>query len=79
MNTIVSSLIIFAIALMIIKLVKAANKYEKILSFYLAMCSGLILIIINSAVGYENILDIAIILLLLQIPAILFLLHNKKS
>jgi hypothetical protein len=74
MVEIISFFIIFAISLILIKLVKAANNYEKIFSFYLVINSCLILIMINSAVGFENILDISIILLLLQVPAILFLL-----
>lgn len=79
MLQIVNFFVILSILVITAKLLFAKNVYEKILSFYFIFTNIIILILVDSTIGFESILDIIILLLLLKIVAVLFLLLNRKK
>ncbi|HLD76582.1 MAG TPA: hypothetical protein VI861_00455, partial [Rickettsiales bacterium] len=58
--------IIFSLILIAIKFFVATNSYEKIIAFYFIFGNFIILILINAVTGFNAVIDIAIILILLQ-------------
>lgn len=79
MSALISFFVTLSIALIGLKFFKAQNSYEKILGFYFIFTNIIILILVNSVTGFEEILNIIIILFLLKLVTVLFLLFNKKK
>jgi len=71
--------IFISIILIIIKLILAANVYEKIISFYFIFTNAIILMIINSISKFEYVIDLALLLFLAELIGVLFLLLNRKK
>lgn len=74
-----SFLILLTLTILAVKFLTSHNSYEKILSFYFIFTNITLLILLNSTANFEAVLDIAIILFLLQLVAVLFLLSNCKK
>ena len=70
------SLIIILIG---IKLVRAVDIYEKIISFYFIFTNAIVLLIINSISKFEYVIDLALLLFLAELIGVLFLLLNRKK
>lgn len=79
MSEIVSLLVVFSLIAIFIRLFLSHGSYEKILSFYLIFTNLSILILVNSAANFDEILDIVIILFFLKLVVVLFLLFNRKK
>ncbi len=77
--TLISIFVTLTILIVALRTFRAQNSYEKILGFYFIFTNIIILILVNSVVSFEEILDIIIVLFLLKLVAVLFLLYNKKK
>lgn len=71
--------IFISIILIAIKFVITANIYEKIINFYFIFTNLIILFIINSISKFEYVIDLALLLFLAELIAVLFLLLNRKK
>jgi multisubunit Na+/H+ antiporter MnhF subunit len=74
----INIIILLCIAIAAIKFASSNNSYQKIIGFYFIFTKLIILILFNSISKFEYIADIALLLFLLELAAILFLLFNKK-
>lgn len=79
MIELISISVAISIAIIAIKFFAAKNSYEKIISFYFIFTNIIILIFVNAVSGFEEIIDIIIVLFLLKLVTVLFLLFNKKK
>ena len=77
--TLISIFVTLTILIVVLRTFRAQNSYEKILGFYFIFTNIIILILVNSVISFEEILDIIIVLFLLKLVAVLFLLYNKKK
>ncbi len=79
MAELISIFVTISIAIIALRFVAAKNSYEKIISFYFIFTNIIILIFVNAISGFDEIIDIIIVLFLLKLIAVLFLLFNKKK
>jgi hypothetical protein len=70
--------ILIGLALVLVKFASTKDDYQKIIGFYFVFTKLIILILFNSISKFEYIADIALLLFLLELAAILFLLLNKN-
>ena len=78
MTIFINITILLGIALVTKKFITTNNSYQKIIGFYFIFTGLIILILINSIAKFQLAIDIAFLLFLLELAAILFLLLNKK-
>ncbi len=78
MTIFINITILVGLALVIAKFITTNNSYQKIIGFYFIFTGLIILILVNSIAKFQLAIDIAFLLFLLELAAILFLLLNKK-
>lgn len=78
MTIFINITILISLALVITKFIITSNSYQKIIGFYFIFTGLIILILINSIAKFQLAIDIAFLLFLLELAAILFLILNKK-
>ncbi|MFT5703283.1 MAG: hypothetical protein ACJAZX_000455 [Rickettsiales bacterium] len=71
--------IIFGLSFAIVKFISTSDFTQKIISFYFLFTGLVILILINSTASFELAIDIAFLLFLLELAALLFLISNHKK
>jgi len=74
----INIIILISLALAISKFIISDDSFDKIISFYFVFTGLIILILINSITKFQLIIDIAFLLFLLELSAMLLLLLNKK-
>ncbi|MES2677573.1 MAG: hypothetical protein V4612_04595 [Pseudomonadota bacterium] len=79
MTIFINITILLGLTLVIAKFITTNNSYQKIVGFYFTFNGLIILILTNSINKFQSAIDIAFLLFLLELAAILFLLLNKKT
>lgn len=78
MSIFINIAILTSLALITAKFIITKNSYQKIIGFYFVFTGLIILVLVNSIAPFQLTIDIAFLLLLLELAAILFLLLNNK-